>query len=183
MDILGGTFTENTELTGNIECVKTESDTVPTIEEREEGEGNTLHTNGKSWVKYDLTEPLTDFTLEFEFYKADTALESRVIGLGGTGFEIQVKGNSDTIYWDGYYNCDWKQNKWNKLKIVKEGTDVSMYMNDVLVATKTYAEDFTGFYLGRGNDANGFFNGYYRNFILNKGEIKEITVEIVEEEV
>ena len=181
MDNLEGTFAETTELSGNIDYTKTESDKAPVIEEREEGEGNVLHTTENAWVKYDLPESITDFSLEFEFYKADTSAYPRVIGLTGLDFEIEIKGASNTIYWNTDYSGGWKQNEWNKMKFVKEGTNVSLYINDELITTKTYTKTLTGFYLGRGNNTGNFFNGYYRNLVLHINELKKVLVEVVED--
>ena len=181
MDNLEGTFTETTDLSGNIDYTKTESDKAPVIEEREEGEGNVLHTTENAWVKYDLPESITDFSLEFEFYKADTSAYPRVVGLTGLDFEIEVKGASNTIYWNSDYNGGWKQNEWNKLKFVKEDTNVSLYINEELIITKTYAKTLTGFYFGRGMNASDFFNGYYRNLVLHINELKKVLVEIAED--
>lgn len=181
MDNLEGTFAETTDLSGNIDYTKTEGDKAPVIEEREEGEGNVLHTTGNAWVKYDLPESITDFTLEFEFFKADTASYPRVIGLTGLDLEIEIKGASNGIYWETDYNGGWKQNEWNKMKFVKEDTNVSLYINEELITTKSYSTNLTGFYFGRGMNALNFFTGYYRNLVLHINELKKVSVEVVED--
>lgn len=125
-----------------------------------------LYTNGSSYITYSLNTSISSYDVQFDFYKANTASYSRVCLIQGPNYEIEIKGSSNTIYWDGELSGGWIQNQWNTLKLHKEGNRVQLYINNKLIATKTYSAAITGIRLGRGNDSGNYFTGYYKNVVI-----------------
>lgn len=125
-----------------------------------------LYTNGSSYITYSLNTSISSYDVQFDFYKANTASYPRVCLIQGPNYEIEIKGSSNTIYWDGELNGGWIQNKWNTLKLHKEGNRVQLYINNKLIATKTYSAAITGIRFGRGNDSGNYFTGYYKNVVI-----------------
>ena len=125
-----------------------------------------LYTNGSSYITYSLNTSISSYDVQFDFYKANTASYPRVCLIQGPNYEIEIKGSSNTIYWDGELNGGWIQNKWNTLKLHKEGNRVQLYINNKLIATRTYSAAITGIRFGRGNDSGNYFTGYYKNVVI-----------------
>lgn len=125
-----------------------------------------LYTNGSSYITYSLNTSISSYDVQFDFYKANTASYSRVCLLQGPNYEIEIKGSSNAVYWGGELSGGWIQNEWNTLKLHKEGNSVQLYINNKLIATKTYSAAITGIRLGRGNDSGNYFIGYYKNVVI-----------------
>lgn len=125
-----------------------------------------LYTNGSSYITYSLNTSINSYDVQFDFYKANTASYSRVCLIQGPNYEIEIKDSSNSIYWNGELNGGWIQNQWNTLKLHKEGNSVQLYINNKLIATKTYSAAITGIRLGRGNDSGNYFTGYYKNVVI-----------------
>ena len=125
-----------------------------------------LYTNGGSYITYNLNTSIASYDVQFDFYKTNTASYSRVCLLQGPNYEIEIKGSSNAVYWGGELSGGWIQNEWNTLKLHKEGNSVQLYINNKLIATKTYSAAITGIRLGRGNDSGNYFTGYYKNVVI-----------------
>lgn len=125
-----------------------------------------LYTNGSSYITYNLNTSISSYDVQFDFYKANTTSYSRVCLIQGPNYEIEIKGSSNSIYWDGELNGGWIQNNWNTLKLHKEGNKVQLYINNKLIATRTYSAAITGIRFGRGNDSGNYFTGYYKNVVI-----------------
>ena len=135
----------------------------------EKDDTHVLYTSSSGGVNYSVSSSMGAYILEFDFYKANSNSYSRVVGLTGAGYEIEVKGASNNIYWGGDISAGWRQNQWNTLKLVKASANsgsVSLYMNGNLVATKNYTGSLTGIWFGRGLNNGDYFTGYYRNVKL-----------------
>lgn len=128
-----------------------------------------LYTNGSSYITYTLGNSISNYDISFDFYKSNTASYSRVCSIGGPGYEIEIKGSSNTIYWGADYSANWKQNQWNTLRLKKSGSTVTLYMNGTAIVSKTYSQVMTNIRLGRGNDSGNYFTGYYKNLIIKDG--------------
>lgn len=143
-----------------------------------------LYTNGSSYVRYNFTDSFDNYKIEFDFYKNGTASYSRVIGVVGGDYEVEIKGASGMVYFGADYtniNGSWIQNQWNHMKLHKQGSSVSLYINNDLIATRSISGSLTGIYIGRGNDSGNYFTGWYKNFVFTDTsvEAKEVTYEII----
>lgn len=125
-----------------------------------------LYTNGSSYITYSLNTSISSYDVQFDFYKANTASYSRVCLIQGPNYEIEIKGSSNNIYWNGELSGGWLQNQWNTLRLHKSGNSVQLYINDKLIATKTYSAAITGIRFGEGNASGNYFTGYYKNVII-----------------
>lgn len=125
-----------------------------------------LYTNGSSYITYSLNTSISSYDVQFDFYKANTASYPRVCLIQGPNYEIEIKDSSNSIYWNGELNGGWIQNQWNTLKLHKEGNSVQLYINNKLIAAKTYSAAITGIRFGRGNDSGNYFTGYYKNVVI-----------------
>lgn len=125
-----------------------------------------LYTNGSSYITHSLNTSINSYDVQFDFYKANTASYSRVCLIQGPNYEIEIKGSSNNIYWNGELSGGWLQNQWNTLRLHKSGNNVQLYINNKLIATKTYSAAITGIRFGRGNDSGNYFTGYYKNVVI-----------------
>lgn len=125
-----------------------------------------LYANGSSYITYNLNTSISSYDVQFDFYKANTATYSRVCLIQGPNYEIEIKGSSNNIYWNGDLSGGWLQNQWNTLRLHKSGNSVQLYINNKLIATKTYSAAITGIRFGRGNDSGNYFTGYYKNVVI-----------------
>lgn len=125
-----------------------------------------LYTNGSSYITYSLNTSISSYDVQFDFYKANTSSYSRVCLIQGPNYEIEIKGSSNLVYWNGELNGGWIQNEWNILRLHKSGNNVQLYINNKLIATKTYSAAITGIRFGRGNDSGNYFTGYYKNVVI-----------------
>ena len=86
--------------------------------------------------------------------------------LQGPNYEIEIKGSSNAVYWGGELSGGWIQNQWNTLRLSKSGNSVSLYINNKLIATRSYSAAMTGIRFGRGNDSGNYFTGYYKDVMI-----------------
>ena len=125
-----------------------------------------LYTNGSSYITYNLDTSLSAYDIQFDFYKANTSSYSRVCAILGPNYEIEIKGSSNKIYWGTDYDAGWLQNEWNTLRLHKSGNNVELYINNKLIAIRTYSTAMTGIRFGAGLDTGNCFTGYYKNVII-----------------
>lgn len=144
-----------------------------------------LYIPGDGYVEYDFNTDLNSYEIQFDFYKANTASYSRGCYILGPNYEIEIKGSSDDIYWGNKdYDGGWKRDEWNTLKLVKNDTDeVQLYINDVLIATRTYADAITGLRFAQGSSSQNRFTGYFRNVTIKNLSIVTKSPEITISEI
>lgn len=176
---LSNTFEGSYELAGYITEVA--NNTSGALQYTQAGGYTGLYTDGSSYVRYNFTDAFDNYKIEFDFYKNGTASYSRVIGIIGGSYELEIKGASNNIYFGADYDGGWLQNQWNHVKLQKQGSSVSLYINNKLIATRSISGSLTGIYLGRGNDSGNYFMGWYKNFVFTDTsvEVAEVTYEII----
>ena len=144
-----------------------------------------LYIPGDGYVEYDFNTDLNSYEIQFDFYKANTASYSRGCYILGPNYEIEIKGSSNDIYWGNKdYDGGWKRDEWNTLKLVKNDRDeVQLYINDVLIATRTYADAITGLRFAQGSSSQNRFTGYFRNVTIKNLSIVTKSPEITISEI
>lgn len=175
---------DSLELIGSIDgntATETHSGTITysTIKD-EQG----IYTSNGSYVQYDLDTALDAYDISFRFYKANNDAFSRGCYILGPNFEIEIKGSSNTIYWGTDYSAGWLRNEWNTMRLHKDSgsNNVQLYVNDDLIATRSYSAAVTGIRLGRGSSSSNAFTGYYSTVHISDDvhEIIEPTVTITQ---
>lgn len=143
-----------------------------------------IYTSNGSYVQYDLDTALDAYDISFRFYKANNDAFSRGCYILGPNFEIEIKGSSNTIYWGTDYSAGWLRNEWNTMRLHKDSgsNNVQLYVNDDLIATRSYSAAVTGIRLGRGSSGSNTFTGYYSTVHISDDvhEIIEPTVTITQ---
>lgn len=143
-----------------------------------------IYTSNGSYVQYDLDTALDAYDISFRFYKANNDAFSRGCYILGPNFEIEIKGSSNTIYWGTDYSAGWLRNEWNTMRFHKDSgsNNVQLYVNDDLIATRSYSAAVTGIRLGRGSSGSNTFTGYYSTVHISDDvhEIIEPTVTITQ---
>lgn len=176
------------ELMGDIDgntATETHSGTITysTIK-NEQGIYTSIYTSNGSYVQYDLDTALDAYDISFRFYKANNDAFSRGCYILGPNFEVEIKGSSNTIYWGTDYSAGWLRNEWNTMRFHKDSgsNNVQLYVNDDLIATRSYSAAVTGVRLGRGSSSSNVFTGYYSTVHISDDvhEIIEPTVTITQ---
>lgn len=143
-----------------------------------------IYTSNGSYVQYNLDTALDAYDISFRFYKANNDSFSRGCYILGPNFEIEIKGSSNTIYWGTDYSAGWLKNEWNTMRFHKDSgsNNVQLYVNDDLIATRSYSAAVTGIRLGRGSSASNTFTGYYSTVHISDDvhEVIEPTVTIIQ---
>ena len=143
-----------------------------------------IYTSNGSYVQYDLDTALDAYDISFRFYKANNDSFSRGCYILGPNFEVEIKGSSNTIYWGIDYSAGWLKNEWNTMRFHKDSgsNNVQLYVNDDLIATRSYSAAVTGIRLGRGSSSSNTFTGYYNTVHISDDvhEIIEPTVTITQ---
>ena len=136
---------------------------------------NALHTSDANAIYYYFSTSIPSYELSFDFYKLDSVPYSRCVTIytDNSTYEIEIKGSSNAVYWGQELTSSWKQSAWNNLKLIKSSTnnDVKLYINDKLIATRSYSGNMRGFKFNSGSDGNSRFNGLYKNIrVKNNSE-------------
>ena len=143
-----------------------------------------IYTSNGSYVQYNLDTALDAYDISFRFYKANNDSFSRGCYILGPNFEVEIKGSSNTIYWGIDYSAGWLKNEWNTMRFHKDSgsNNVQLYVNDDLIATRSYSDAVTGIRLGRGSSSSNTFTGYYNTVHISDDvhEIIEPTVTITQ---
>ena len=143
-----------------------------------------IYTSNGSYVQYNLDTALDAYDISFRFYKANNDSFSRGCYILGPNFEVEIKGSSNTIYWGTDYSAGWLRNEWNTMRFHKDSgsNNVQLYVNDDLIATRSYSDAVTGIRLGRGSSSSNTFTGYYNTVHISDDvhEIIEPTVTITQ---
>lgn len=99
---LSNTFESSYELAGYITEVA--NNTSGALQYTQAGGYTGLYTDGSSYVRYNFTDAFDNYKIEFDFYKNGTTSYSRVIGIIGGSYELEIKGASNNIYFGADYD-------------------------------------------------------------------------------
>lgn len=167
LDTLYDNYThEEYNLKGNLNNIVPTYTKSGTLSFQEKSNYKALYIAGNGYIQYTLNTTISNYEIQFDFYKNNSDSYSRVCYVLGPNYEIEIKGSSNSIYWSAEYNGGWKQNQWNTLKLKKSGSSVQLYINNVLIATRTYSSSMTGIRFAQGSETSNRFNGYFKNIVI-----------------